>query len=74
MEHLGYAVKDVSDVNHKELSADEVLEIFEKRYKKYTPVTTIFNIVLLTILINSYDCLYSINLLEMYFRNLEEGF
>lgn len=37
-EELGYAVKDVSDVNHKELSADEVLEIFEKRYKKYTPV------------------------------------
>ena len=38
IEDLGYAVKDVSDVNHKELSADEVLEIFEKRYKKYTPV------------------------------------
>ena len=37
-EDLCYAVKDVSDVNHKELSADEVLEIFEKRYKKYTPV------------------------------------
>ena len=37
-EDLGYAVKDVSDVNHKELSADEVLEIFENRYKKYTPV------------------------------------
>ena len=37
-EDLGYAVKDVSNVNHKELSADEVLEIFEKRYKKYTPV------------------------------------
>ena len=37
-EDLGYAVKDVSDVNHKELSADEVLEIFEKRYKKYTQV------------------------------------
>ena len=37
-EDLGYAVKDVSDINHKELSADEVLEIFEKRYKKYTPV------------------------------------
>ncbi len=36
-EDLGYAVKDVSDVAHKELSADEVLEIFEKRYKKYTP-------------------------------------
>lgn len=37
-EDLGYAVKDVSDVKHKELSADEVLEIFENRYKKYTPV------------------------------------
>ncbi|MDD6333745.1 MAG: 2-isopropylmalate synthase [Clostridia bacterium] len=37
-EDLGYAVKDVSDVNHKELSPDEVLEIFERRYKKYTPV------------------------------------
>ena len=37
-EDLGYAVKDVSDVHHKELSPDEVLEIFEKRYKKYTTV------------------------------------
>ena len=37
-EDLGYAVKDVSDVNHKELSADEVLEIFERRYKKHTPI------------------------------------
>ena len=37
-EDLGYAVKSVSDVNHKELSPDEVLEIFEKRYKKFTPV------------------------------------
>ena len=37
-EDLGYAVKDVSDVHHKELTPDEVLEIFEKRYKKYTPV------------------------------------
>ena len=37
-EDLGYAVKDVSDVHHKELSPDEVLEIFEKRYKKYNPV------------------------------------
>ena len=33
-EDLGYAVKDISDVQHK----DEVLEIFEKRYKKFTPV------------------------------------
>ena len=37
-EDLGYAVKDVSDVCHKELAPDEVLEIFEKRYKKYIPV------------------------------------
>ncbi len=37
-EDIGYAVKDVSDNMHKELSPDEVLEIFEKRYKKYTPV------------------------------------
>ena len=37
-EDLGYAVKDVSDVEHKELTPNEVLEIFEKRYKKYTPV------------------------------------
>lgn len=40
-EDLGYAVKDVSDVNHKELAPSEVLEIFEARYKKYTPVFTI---------------------------------
>lgn len=37
-EDLGYAVKDVSDVKHKELSPNEILEIFEKRYKKFTPV------------------------------------
>ena len=37
-EDLGYAVKDVSDVKHKELAPDEVLEIFEKRYKKYNPI------------------------------------
>lgn len=36
-EDLGYAVKDVSDMKHKELSPDEVLAIFESRYKKYTP-------------------------------------
>jgi 2-isopropylmalate synthase len=41
-EDFGYAVKDVSDVKHKELLPEEVLEIFEKRYKKYVPV---FNIV-----------------------------
>ena len=37
-EDLGYAVKDISDVQHKEIAPDEVLEIFEKRYKKFTPV------------------------------------
>ncbi|MDO5403230.1 MAG: 2-isopropylmalate synthase [Eubacteriales bacterium] len=37
-EDLGYAVKDVSDAAHKELTPDEVLEIFEKRYKKFNPV------------------------------------
>ncbi len=37
-EDLGYAVKDVSDVEHKELTPDEVLEIFEKRYKKFRPI------------------------------------
>ena len=31
-EHVGYAVKDVSDHSHKELSADEVLEIFTREY------------------------------------------
>ena len=36
-EDLGYAVKDISDVQHKEIAPDEVLEIFEKRYKKFTP-------------------------------------
>ncbi len=37
-EDLGYAVKDVSDVNHKELTPGEVLEIFEARYKNFTPI------------------------------------
>lgn len=37
-EDFGYAVKDISDVQHKELAPDEILEIFEKRYKKFTPV------------------------------------
>ena len=31
-EHVGYAVKNVSDHAHKELSADEVLEIFTREY------------------------------------------
>lgn len=34
-EDLGYAVKDVSDVEHKELTPDEVLDIFDKRYKDF---------------------------------------
>ncbi|GJM56866.1 2-isopropylmalate synthase [Erysipelotrichaceae bacterium OPF54] len=31
-EHFGYTVKDISDHAHKELSAEEVYEIFEKTY------------------------------------------
>ena len=31
-EYVGYAVKDVSDHSHKELSAEEVLEIFTREY------------------------------------------
>ena len=31
-ENFGYAVKHVSDVNHKELSAEEVYEIFRENY------------------------------------------
>ncbi len=31
-EHVGYTVKDVSDHAHKELSADEVLDIFTREY------------------------------------------
>lgn len=37
-EDIGYAVKDVSDVHHKELSADEIYDIFIKRYRFYTPI------------------------------------
>ncbi len=37
-EDLGYAVKDVSDKAHAELSPEEIYEIFTKRYKDYTPV------------------------------------
>ena len=36
-EDLGYAVKDVSDEEHKELAPDEVLEIFDRRYKDFNP-------------------------------------
>lgn len=36
-EDLGYAVKAVSDVNHKELSPQEIHDIFEQRYKKFVP-------------------------------------
>lgn len=38
---LGYAVKDVSDKEHKELSPEWVYEIFENAYAKYMPVFTI---------------------------------
>ena len=34
-EDLGYAVKNVSDIEHKELSHQEVKDIFDKRYIKY---------------------------------------
>lgn len=37
-EDFGYAVKAVSDVKHKELRPEEILEIFEKRYKNYVPI------------------------------------
>lgn len=37
-EDFGYAVKAVSDVNHKELNPQEILGIFEGRYKDQTPV------------------------------------
>ena len=37
-EDLGYAVKDVSDKAHAELSPEEIYAIFTKRYKDYTPV------------------------------------
>lgn len=36
-EDLGYAVKAVSDVKHKELSPQEIHDIFEQRYKKFVP-------------------------------------
>ncbi|MBE6646438.1 MAG: 2-isopropylmalate synthase [Ruminococcaceae bacterium] len=35
-EHVGYTVKDVSDHSHKELSAEEVLEIFTREYVNLT--------------------------------------
>lgn len=31
-EHFGYAVKDISDKNHKELMPDEVYQIFNEKY------------------------------------------
>ena len=37
-EDLGYAVKDVSDKEHSELSAQEIFDIFIGRYKDHTPV------------------------------------
>ena len=38
---VGYAVKDVSDKEHKELSPEWVYEIFKQRYINNTPVFTI---------------------------------
>ena len=40
-EDLGYAVKDVSDKAHAELSAEEIYAIFTKRYQNYTPVFSV---------------------------------
>ena len=37
-EDIGYAVKDVSDEKHKELSPKEVYDIFNERYINYNPV------------------------------------
>ena len=35
---FGYAVKDVSDHSHAELSPAQIHDIFMKRYNKYTPI------------------------------------
>ena len=35
---FGYAVKDVSDHSHSELSPEQIHDIFMQRYKKYTPI------------------------------------
>lgn len=35
---FGYAVKDVSDHSHAELSPAQIHDIFMKRYKNYTPI------------------------------------
>lgn len=35
---FGYAVKDVSDHSHAELSPAQIYDIFIKRYKNYTPI------------------------------------
>lgn len=35
---FGYAVKDVSDQSHSELSPAQIYDIFMKRYKDYTPI------------------------------------
>lgn len=43
-EDFGYAVKAVSDAQHKELLPDEVHDIFEKRYKKFVPVFDIVEV------------------------------
>lgn len=38
---VGYAIKDASDKMHKELSPDEMFEIFAKEYIQHTPVFSI---------------------------------
>ena len=35
---FGYAVKDVSDRSHAELTPAQIYDIFMKRYKNYTPI------------------------------------
>ena len=35
---FGYAVKDVSDRSHAELTPTQIYDIFMKRYKNYTPI------------------------------------
>ncbi len=40
-EEVGYAVKHVSDVEHKELSPQWIYEIFMDQYVNYTPIFTI---------------------------------
>ena len=42
-EEVGYAVKEVSDREHKELSPEWVYQIFQDRYVEYYPVFSVWN-------------------------------